>query len=85
MDIPQPSTSSDVSIGDSVYLFYRNPHTQNVATVQEAQVVPDPYNPGQLALFLYDTYYPLSDEFVFFKSLEDAEALYNDYFGPTYE
>jgi transcriptional regulator of the spore photoproduct lyase operon len=53
--------------------------------VQEAQVVPDPHDSSQLALFLYDTYYPLSDEFVFFKSLDDAEAMYNDYFGPTYE
>ncbi|MGD6833556.1 transcriptional regulator SplA domain-containing protein [Sutcliffiella halmapala] len=85
MEIPQPSNSADLTIGDSVYLFYRNPHTQNVATVQEAQVVPDPHDSSQLALFLYDTYYPLSDEFVFFKSLDDAEAMYNDYFGPTYD
>ncbi|WP_223700612.1 transcriptional regulator SplA domain-containing protein [Sutcliffiella deserti] len=85
MDTYEQTSSKDVYPGDSVYLFYRNPHTQNVATLQEATIEPDPHDAGKLAIFLFDTYYPLSDEFVFFKSLEEAEAMYNDYFGPTYE
>lgn len=37
--------------GDIVYVMYRNPHTQNVAQVQEAAVVEHPDEPGELALF----------------------------------
>ena len=85
MDLYEQAQSSSLNEGDVVYLFYRNPHTQNVATIQQASIVVNPYEEGKLAIFLYDTYYPLSDEFVFFTSLEEAEALYNDYFGPTYE
>ncbi|MCM3616776.1 transcriptional regulator [Sutcliffiella horikoshii] len=85
MDLYEQAQSSSLNEGDVVYLFYRNPHTQNVATIQQASIVANPYEEGKLAIFLYDTYYPLSDEFVFFTSLEEAEALYNDYFGPTYE
>ncbi|MDX5476750.1 MAG: transcriptional regulator [Bacillaceae bacterium] len=81
MDFPE---STPYSAGDVVYLFYRNPHTQNVASIQQAQVVDDPQNEGELALFLYDTFYPLSNEFVLFKTEEEAESLYNEYFGPTY-
>lgn len=81
MDFP---VNTPYNAGDVVYLFYRNPHTQNVASIQQAQVVDDPQNEGELALYLYDTYYPLSDEFVLFKTEEEAESLYNEYFGPTY-
>ena len=31
--------------GDIVYVFYRNPHTQDVANIQEAAVVKNPENP----------------------------------------
>ncbi|MGD7052556.1 transcriptional regulator SplA domain-containing protein [Sutcliffiella horikoshii] len=85
MDPYQQAQSSSLQEGDIVYLFYRNPHTQNVASIQQANITANPYEDGQLSIFLYDTYYPLSDEFVFFTSLEEAEALYNDYFGPTFE
>ncbi|HEY4553176.1 MAG TPA: transcriptional regulator SplA domain-containing protein [Bacillaceae bacterium] len=67
--------------GEIVYVIYRNPHTQNVANIQEAAVVNDPDNPGQLAVFLYETYYPLTDELAVYRSEEEAEAAYNYYFG----
>lgn len=67
--------------GDIVYVFYRNPHTPNVANIQEAAVVHDPENPGQLAVFLYETYYPLTDELAIYHSIEEAETAYSDYFG----
>lgn len=67
--------------GDVVYVFYRNPHTQSVANIQEAQVLEDPDRPGELALFLYETYYPLTNETAVYTSSEDAEAAYEQYFG----
>ncbi|CAG9620503.1 transcriptional regulator SplA domain-containing protein [Sutcliffiella rhizosphaerae] len=76
---------STLQEGDTIFLFYRNPHTQNVATIQQANIVPNPHKGGELSIYLYDTYYPLSDEFVFFSSLEEAQSLYNEYFGPSYE
>lgn len=60
------------SPGDVVYVFYRNPHTQDVANVQEAVVVNNPDNPDELAIFLYETYYPLTNETAIYKSEADA-------------
>lgn len=67
--------------GDIVFVFYRNPHTQDVANVQEAAVVKNPENPNELALFLYDTYYPLTNEVAVYFSEAEAEQAYNQYFG----
>ncbi|MGE7839531.1 transcriptional regulator SplA domain-containing protein [Lysinibacillus sp. NPDC093712] len=66
--------------GDIVYIFYRNPHIQDVANIQEAAVVNNPENPNELALFLFETYYPLTNDFVIFSSEMDAEQAYNQYF-----
>jgi hypothetical protein len=44
---------SPYQAGDLVYVFYRNPHTQDVANIQQAAVVHYPENPEELALFLY--------------------------------
>lgn len=71
--------------GDIVYVFYRNPHTQDVANIQEAAVVNNPENPGELAVFLYETYYPLSNEMAVYTTSEEAEQAYNYYFGPQFE
>ncbi|MFS8629676.1 MAG: transcriptional regulator [Bacillales bacterium] len=73
--------SSPYEPGDIVYVFYRNPHTQDVAQIQEAAVVKHPENPGDLALFLYETYYPLTDDLAVFSSKEEAEQTYREYFG----
>lgn len=71
--------------GDIVYVLYRNPHTQDVANVQAAAVVNNPENPNELALFLYETYYPLSDEIAIYSTEEEANQAYNYYFGPESE
>ncbi|KQL50889.1 transcriptional regulator [Heyndrickxia shackletonii] len=67
--------------GEVVYVIIRNPHAQDVANVQQAAVVQNPEDPNQLALFLHETYYPLSDEFAVFQSEADAEQAYHEAFG----
>ncbi len=67
--------------GDVVYVIYRNPHTQSVANVQEAAVVHNPENPNELSLFLYETYYPLTEEVAVYSSEAEAEQAYSHYFG----
>lgn len=67
--------------GEIVYMIIRNPHAQDVAQVQQAAVVQHPEDPSELALFAYDTYYPLSDEFAIFSTEEEAEMAYHEAFG----
>ncbi|MGN4125687.1 transcriptional regulator SplA domain-containing protein [Lysinibacillus sphaericus] len=71
---------NDYNAGDIVYIFYRNPHIQDVANIQEAAVVNSPDNPNELALFLFETYYPLTNDLVVFASEMDAEQAYHQYF-----
>ncbi|MCP1123886.1 MULTISPECIES: transcriptional regulator SplA domain-containing protein [Bacillus] len=71
--------------GDIVYVFYRNPHTQDVANVQAAAVVNNPNTPNELALFLYETYYPLSHEMAVYSTEEEANQAYNYYYGDASE
>lgn len=71
--------------GDIVYVFYRNPHTQDVANVQEAAVVNHPERPGELAVFLYETYYPLTSEMAVYSTAGEAEQAYQYYFGEVTE
>ncbi|WP_313799749.1 transcriptional regulator SplA domain-containing protein [Cytobacillus sp.] len=71
--------------GDVVYVFYRNPHTQDVANIQAAAVVNNPDNPNELALFLYETYYPLSNEMAVYSTEEEANAAYHYYYGDISE
>lgn len=79
MEIHDPQQSLDA--GEIVYVIYRNPHTQNVANIQEAAVVRNPEEPEQLALFLYETYYPLTEEIAVYRSEAEAEQAYADHFG----
>jgi transcriptional regulator of the spore photoproduct lyase operon len=67
--------------GDIVYVFYRNPHTQDVANIQAAAVVNNPEKVDELALFLYETYYPLSNELAVYATEEEANQAYNYYYG----
>lgn len=67
--------------GDTVFVFYRNPHTQNVANIQEASVVQNPDDPNELSLFLYETYYPLTDEVAVYANEAEAEQAYQQFFG----
>lgn len=73
----------DYQAGDVVYVFYRNPHTQDVANIQSAAVVNNPENPIELALFLYETYYPLSNDMALYATEDEANAAYNYYYGDT--
>ncbi|MFJ8265892.1 transcriptional regulator SplA domain-containing protein [Peribacillus asahii] len=66
--------------GDIVYIFYRNPHTQDVANIQEATIVNNPESPDELALFLYETYYPLTNEIAVYSSQVEAEQAYQQFF-----
>lgn len=69
--------------GDIVYVFYRNPHTQDVANIQAAAVVNNPERPGELALFLYENYYPLTEEVDVFSNEAEAYETYGSYFNDT--
>ncbi|SDZ19975.1 transcriptional regulator of the spore photoproduct lyase operon [Evansella caseinilytica] len=67
--------------GDQVYVIQRNPHTQSVAQIQTAHIVENPEQPGDLALFFRDEYYPLSDDLAIYDSYEEAEETYNQSFA----
>lgn len=71
--------------GDIVYVFYRNPHTQDVANIQAAAVVNNPEAPGELAIFLYENYYPLSADMAVFSSEEEAYDAYGYYFNEAFQ
>lgn len=73
--------SQNYQPGEVVYVIIRNPHAQDVAHVQEAAVVENPEDPSKLSLFLYETYFPLSDEFAIYRTLDEAEEAYNNVFG----
>lgn len=45
-------TNNSYIAGDTIYVFYRNPHTQSVANFQVAAIVNHSENPYELALFL---------------------------------
>ena len=70
--------------GQIVYVIIRNPHVQGVANVQEAAVVHDPHTPGQLALFLYETYYPLHEDIAVYASASEAEQAFHEAFGMSH-
>ncbi|GAA5416401.1 hypothetical protein Pryu01_01436 [Paraliobacillus ryukyuensis] len=69
--------------GEVVYVIIRNPHVQDAANVQEAAVVNNPEKPNELALFVYETYYPLTDEIAVYKSAAEAETAFQQAFGDT--
>lgn len=72
-------------LGDVVYVMYRNPHTQDVAHIQEAAVVENPQSPNEMSLFLYETYYPIDENMAVYKTKDAAEQAYSYYFGPGEE
>lgn len=71
----------DLKVGDIVYIFIRNPHIQDVANIQEAAVVKNPDHPDELAVFVYETYYPITEEMAIYSSRSEAEEAYRQYFG----
>lgn len=78
-------SSSDYNPGDVVYVIYRNPHTQDVANVQQAAVINNPEKQGELAVFLYETYYPLTAEMAIYATESEANEAYSYYFGGAVE
>lgn len=75
------SSNQSFNPGDVVHVIIRNPHTQSVANVQQAAVIPNPDNPDELALFIHDTHYPLTDDFAVYSTETEAEAAYTEAFG----
>jgi len=69
--------------GEIVYIIIRNPHAQDVANIQQAAVVQNPDKPNELALFIHETYFPLTDELAVFKSEMEAEQLFHEAFSPS--
>ncbi|WP_088103976.1 transcriptional regulator SplA domain-containing protein [Halalkalibacter urbisdiaboli] len=65
--------------GQSVYVIYRNPHTQSVQTIQEAMVARDPMDPNQLSLLIHDFYHPIEANDAIFSTQEEAQQLYDQY------
>ncbi|MCD7036100.1 transcriptional regulator [Metabacillus sp. GX 13764] len=66
--------------GDKVFVIYRNPHAANVATIEQAEIVPHPKDKSDLALFIHNSYHPLTEDDAIFASYQDAEYLYNELF-----
>ena len=75
------SSTENYNAGDIVYVMFRNPHTPDVASIQQAAVVQNPEQPNGLALFVYETFYPLSGDIAVYSSAEEAEQAYQYYFG----
>ncbi len=76
--------SDNFNLGEIVYIIIRNPHAQDVAAVQQAAVVENPDDPNELALFIHETYYPLTEELAIYKTEEEAEQAFQEAFG-TFE
>ncbi|MGN8844352.1 transcriptional regulator SplA domain-containing protein [Niallia sp. HCP3S3_B10] len=79
------SENQTFQAGDIVYVFYRNPHTQDVANIQAAAIVKNPDDSNQLSLFLYENYYPLSNEVAVYTTEEEAQQAYSYYYGDDSE
>ena len=77
----ETSIPEDYHPGQIVYVMYRNPHSQSITKIEEASIVNDPYQPNQLALCIFDTFYPISKEIAIYRTREEAEQAYQDYFG----
>lgn len=67
--------------GEIVYIIIRNPHAQDVAHIQQAAVVQNPEDTNSLALFIHETYFPLTEEYAVFSTEEEAEEAYQQAFG----
>ncbi|KOS61823.1 transcriptional regulator [Lysinibacillus agricola] len=68
------------SAGDIVFIFYQHPFIDDVVNIQEAAVVNIPDNSTEMALFLFEKYYPLTNDMLIFTSEVDAEQAYHQYF-----
>lgn len=71
------------SPGEVVYVIIRNPHAQDVANVQQAAIVHHPQESNQLALFLHETYYPLTNDVAVYRTEYAAEQAFQEAFSIT--
>ncbi len=67
-----------LTLGDEVFVIYRNPHVPSVANIKAAEIVQHPKDPNQLALFINDTFHVIEDDDALFNSAEDAEKAYEE-------
>ncbi|WP_110114765.1 transcriptional regulator SplA domain-containing protein [Bacillus sp. CGMCC 1.16541] len=70
----------EYQVGDQVFVIYRNPHTANVANITEAEIVEHPEQPGDVALFLHESYHLLAEDDAVYPTYEEAEQMYNKIF-----
>ena len=68
------------NVGDIVFIFYCHPYFQEVANIQEAAVVNNPDHPNEQALFLFETFYPITNDILIFTSEMEAVQAYHQYF-----
>ncbi|MFB5663853.1 transcriptional regulator SplA domain-containing protein [Alteribacillus sp. HJP-4] len=71
---------SEISVGDKVYVMFRNPHSPDVANVHET-IVSESAETGNFFLTADGETYPLDESFALFSSPEQAEAAYEYYFS----
>lgn len=78
------SITKIVSIVQAIlFMYFTEIHTQDVANIQAATIVNNPEKLTDLALFMYETYYPLSDETAVYATEEEANQAYDFYYGNT--
>ncbi|MBX4163047.1 transcriptional regulator SplA domain-containing protein [Priestia aryabhattai] len=70
----------EYQVGDQVFVIYRNPHTANVANINQAEIVEHPENKGEKALFLHESYHLLAEDDAVYSTYEEAEKMYNKIF-----
>ncbi|WP_026799367.1 transcriptional regulator SplA domain-containing protein [Pontibacillus halophilus] len=71
----------DVKPGDEVYVIYRNPHTPTVSNIKPAEIVQHPNDPGQNALFLYETYHLIEENDALFASEQAAQEAFDQIYS----
>ncbi|WP_035323436.1 transcriptional regulator SplA domain-containing protein [Peribacillus kribbensis] len=68
----------DLKSGDEVFVIYNNPHVPSVSNIRPAEIVQHPHNPGELALFLNETFHVIEDDDALFSTEESAKAAYDE-------
>ncbi|MDX8362595.1 MULTISPECIES: transcriptional regulator SplA domain-containing protein [Bacillaceae] len=72
--------NKQVKAGDQVYVIYRNPHTPNVANIEQAEIVAHPENNNDVALFLHESFHLIDEDDAVYPTYEEAEKAFNNIF-----
>ncbi|MFB4164405.1 transcriptional regulator SplA domain-containing protein [Alteribacillus sp. JSM 102045] len=67
--------------GDVKYVFFRNPHSPDVATIHAVKVMIDPENEKKLCLFADGEIYSLDEEYALFSTYQEALTAYDNIFA----